>query len=268
MAVAQSAATVVAEDEAASWKAYYQQRAADDYELTWGKDEQPLRLRSKAIVNWTNPLEQGQIHGSTFVWEHGGRPVVVGQLFSYLTSAGQRSYCHVFSTLTDKQVIGKRHEEVFWQPKLPEKTDWHAFKPAITPAKNPAGRRLQLRRLARQFEAYTEEASRGKRVLRLLPEPLYRSDATLTNYDSGLFAYVVGTDPELLILIETDLAQDAPVWRYRFVQSTQSTTVAALNGQEVYRYEKSQANPGAVNAVYLSRHGVETIPAQLSAASR
>lgn len=249
----------VSETAPEAWRAYYRQRAANDYDFVWSDSELPLVLKTNAIANWTNPLELGQINGSTFVWEHDGRPIVVGQLFSYLIGSDQRSLCHVFSTLTDDQVIGRRYGEVFWKPTLNNETGWHDARG--TPVhSNRAGRLLQMRNLARQFKAYTEEASRGKRDLRLLPQPLFRSDATKKDFDCGLFSYVVGTDPELLILIECDLMQDAPVWRYRFVQSTRSTTVASFIDREVYRYEKSRSNVESPNAVYLSRHGVELIP--------
>lgn len=245
------------------WKDYYRRRASSDYELAWLDNEVPLKFKPSAIVNWTNPLESGQINGSTFVWEHSGRPIVVGQFFSYLIDEDKRSFCHVFSTLSDSPVIGKRNGEIFWKPKLSEKTGWRVATNVPIPASNRAGRLLQMRRLAREFSAYTQEASRGKRDLRLLPQPLYRSDELNKEIDCGLFAYVVGTDPELLILIDCNPTQDAAVWRYRFVQSTQSTTVATRNDTEVYRYEKSGKDPGAPSAVYLSRHGVEIIPRDL-----
>ena len=251
----------VSESAAETWRAYYRQRAAKDYDFVWSDAELPLELRTSAIANWTNPLETGQINGSTFVWEHEGRPIVVGQVFSYLIGSDQRSLCHVFSTLTDEPVIGRRNGDVFWKPTSGNETDWHVARGAPVHS-NRAGRLLQMRNLARQFKAYTEEASRGKRDLRLLPQPLYRSDAAKMDLDCGLFSYVVGNDPELLILIECDPGQDAPVWRYRFVQSTRSTTVASFKGQEVYRYEKSRSNVESPNAVYLSRHGIEVIPGQ------
>ncbi|MCO8124184.1 hypothetical protein NHH03_20740 [Stieleria sp. TO1_6] len=246
-----------------AWKDYYQRRAEQDYELVLADQQSPLVLKPEAIVNWTNPLEQGQINGSTFVWENEGRPIVVGQLFSYLIGDDIRSLCHVFTTLSDRQVTGRRNGEVFWQPTPSEKSSWHAFETAPAPASNRAARLLQMRNLARQFSAYTDEASRGKRDLRLLPQPLYRSDETITDYDAGLFAYVVGTDPELLILIECAATQKESSWRYRFVQSTQSTTVATLKNEQVYHYEKSRHDPGSPNASYLSRHGIEIIDAEL-----
>ena len=50
---------------------------------------------------------------------------------------------------------------------------------------------------------------------RLLPKPLYRYDAEQTKtLDGGLFAFVLGTDPELMVLIECDTAAAKPEWRF------------------------------------------------------
>lgn len=248
-----------ADSDSDAWKTYYQQRAANDYEIVWSARELQLTLKQNAIVNWTNPLEAGQINGSTFVWESNGRPIVVGQFFSYLIGDNKRSFCHVFSTLSDQQVIARRNGETFWKPTTSDRSGWNVADGAPAPSATRAGRLLQMRSLARQFSAYTEEETRGKRDLRLLPQPLYRYDESTKDVDGGLFSYVVGTDPELLILIQCDRGGDNATWRYRFVQSTQSTTIATRDNTEVYRYEKSRNDPGSPNAVYLSRHGIEVI---------
>jgi hypothetical protein len=49
----------------------------------------------------------------------------------------------------------------------------------------------------------------------LLPKPLYRYDAERTKtLDGGLYAFVIGTDPELLLLLECDTAAEKPEWRF------------------------------------------------------
>src|SRR5207248_6712901 len=50
---------------------------------------------------------------------------------------------------------------------------------------------------------------------RLLPKPIYRYDAEKTKaLDGALFAFVLGTDPELLLLLECDAAAAKPEWRF------------------------------------------------------
>ena len=62
----------------------------------------PTRTGSHAHPAWTNPLEEGSIHGVVYVWRHEGRPVVVGQLFSYLNGKGGRVYCHAMHSLAPR----------------------------------------------------------------------------------------------------------------------------------------------------------------------
>lgn len=261
--VAQPSQTSNSETTAKVWYKYYQRRAVDDYQLVWSADDKPLVLRPDAISNWTNPLEDGKINGSTFVWEQNGRPVVVGQFFSYLIGGDQRSFCHVFSTLSDQQVLARRNGKVFWNPKPASESGWQIAADAPTPAPTRPHRMIQMRSLARQFSAYTEERTRGKRNLRFLSQPLYRYDEETKDADGGIFAYVVGNDPELLILIECALTPNESAWRFRFSQSTKSTTVATLADKQVYRYDDVGGASSSSSAVYLSRHGVETIPSSL-----
>ena len=61
-----------------------------------------LELDPTPILRWTNPLEEGSIHGVAYVWRHKSRPVVVGQLFSYLNGKGGRIYCHAMHSLAPR----------------------------------------------------------------------------------------------------------------------------------------------------------------------
>src|SRR5204863_1118807 len=134
-----------------------------------------LELDPSPILRWTNPLEEGSIHGVAFVWRHKGRPVVVGQLFSYLNGKGGRVYCHAMHSLArkDEKLTGLREGKTFWTPDSPG-VEVRDVPDAPAPAASRAERLAQMKAIARRFSAYTEEASRGKRELRLLPTPLDR----------------------------------------------------------------------------------------------
>src|SRR5262249_50886127 len=138
-------------------------------------DNVDLELDPKPILRWTNPLEEGSIHGVVYVWRYKGKPVVVGQLFSYLNGKGGRVYCHAMHSLARKEetLTGFRDGKSFGSP-APVGVGGRVVPDASAPAKNRAGRLAQMKAIARRFSAYTEEASRGKRDLRLLPTPLDR----------------------------------------------------------------------------------------------
>src|SRR5262245_17727423 len=77
-----------AADAMKAWYAFYQHEATNVYRFRLEPDNVDLELDPKPILRWTNPLEEGSIHGVVYVWRHNGKPVVVGQLFSYLNGKG------------------------------------------------------------------------------------------------------------------------------------------------------------------------------------
>jgi hypothetical protein len=252
-----------AADAMKGWYAFYQHEAANAYRFRLEPQNVDLELDPKPILRWTNPLEEGSIHGVVYVWRHKGKPVVVGQLFSYLNGKGGRVYCHAMHSLAGKgeTLTGFREGKSFWTPE-PEGIEMRDVPDAPVPAKNRAGRLAQMKAIARRFSAYTEEASRGKRELRLLPTPLDRfpEDAP-DDADGALFSLVVGNDPEVILFVEKGgKPAGGAVWQYGLVLSTRSTSVALLDEREVWRYDSTGKNPSDPRGGYLSVHGIATLP--------
>jgi hypothetical protein len=250
-------------DAMKAWYAFYQHEAANAYRFRLEPDNIDLKLDPKPILRWTNPLEAGSIHGVVYVWRHRGRPVVVGQLFSYLNGKGGRVYCHAMHSLArqGETLTGIREGKVFWTPEPPG-VEMRDVPDAPAPASSRAARLAQMKAVARRFSAYTEEASRGKRELRLLPTPLDRyPEDSPDDADGALFSLVVGNDPEVILFVEQREKTDGrEVWQYGLVLSTRSTSVAALDEREVWRYDSAGKNPSDPHGGYLSVHGIATLP--------
>src|SRR6516225_5238331 len=196
--------TAPAADAMKAWYAFYQHEAAEAYRFRLEPNDTDLELDPKPILRWTNPLAEGSIHGVVYVWRHDGRPVVVGQLFSYVNGKGGRVYCHAMHSLArgDEKLTGWRERKVFWTPEPPG-VEMRDVPDAPAPAKSRGARLAQMKSIARRFTAYTEEASRGKRELRLLPTPLDRfPDESPGDTDGALFSLVVGNDPEVILFVE------------------------------------------------------------------
>ncbi len=246
-----------------AWYAFYQHEAAQAYRFTLEPGNVELKLDPTPILRWTNPLEEGSIHGVVYVWRNSGRPVVVGQLFSYLNGKGGRVYCHAMHSLArkDEKLTGQREEKVFWTPESPG-VEMHDVPGAPAPAASRAARLVQMKAISRRFSAYTDEATRGKRVLRLLPTPLDRyPESDPAGADGALFSLVVGNDPEVILLVEKDARPtEGPVWQYGLILSTRSTSVALLDEREVWRHDSSGKNPADPRGGYLSVHGIATLP--------
>jgi hypothetical protein len=246
-----------------AWNAFYQHDAEQTYRFTLEPDGIELKLDPKPILRWTNPLEEGSIHGVVYVWRHEGRPVVVGQLFSYLNGKGGRVYCHAMHSLArrDEKLTGLREGKSFWTPDSPG-VEMHDVPKAPAPAATRAARLIQMKEISRRFSAFTEETTRGKRVLRLLPTPLDRfPESDPPGADGALLSFVVGNDPEVLLLVEKDSrSTEGAVWQYGLIRSTRSTSAALLDEREVWRYDSTDKNPAEMRSGYLSVHGIATLP--------
>jgi hypothetical protein len=242
------------------WYAFYERDAAASYQVRVEGDSNPLKFDPTPILRWTNPLEDGQIHGAAYIWTDGERPLVIGQLFSYLNGKGGRVYCHAFHSLATSPLEATRSGKPFWKP-AEKGIEWLPVPGADAPADSRSRRLIQMREIARRVTAYTEEQARGKRVLRLMPQPLYRyAEKAGAKEDGAIFAFVVGNDPEVLLVLEAIDGRTGPQWHYGFARSTRSQSVALLDEREVWRYEPGNRRPEAPENTYLSVHGIATLP--------
>ena len=68
---------------------------------------------------------------------------------------------------------------------------------------------------------------------RLLTQPVYRAPA-VSNSETAVFAFVQGTDPEAVLLIETT---DTDGWRYAFGRMTTVPISADLDNERVWNLD-------------------------------
>jgi uncharacterized Zn finger protein len=72
-----------------------------------------------------------------------------------------------------------------------------------------------MRETAEQFQADKTDRQGDKRTLRMLTQPLYRYEVARDDVLEGaLFAFVEGTDPEVLLLIEARANGEKREWQY------------------------------------------------------
>jgi hypothetical protein len=175
--------------------------AAAEYEFRVGPDEKekPLELQRDPVLQWSNPT-QGEVHGNVFLWTRDGRPLVVGSLFKWFSP--HTHMAHEFHSLAEGPLAAKFHGAPVW--KTGEAGLRFADVPrAPAPAADGAQRLLQLKQLAKEFSGRKKNPSGGEAELRLLPQPVYRYAAPKQGVIGGaLFAFVQGTDPEIVLLIE------------------------------------------------------------------
>src|SRR5690349_9233503 len=180
------------------------------WKLTAG--ETALANPKEPVLRWTNPAA-GRVYGNTYVWLQDGRPVAVGCLFRNFQP--WNTFNAELAALTGTNLVAKRDDKVMWKPR--DEWKWRPLPGSPAPAATAGQRLVQMKALAAEFVVEvldTRNNPKGdEQTPRLLPKPLVRYDAAKTkSLDGALFAFVLGTDPELVVLVECDTAAEKPEW--------------------------------------------------------
>jgi hypothetical protein len=199
----------------------------------------PLKLIEKPLLHWGNPARTGE-DGAVFIWESHGRPQVIGSIFTYKIQEVRTK--HEFQSLAFEPLVAKFHAQVTWTPQQAG-VQFRPIPDAPAPAENGRQRTVQLKALAREFSARMTDLKEGTTdELRLMPNPLYRYEAPSPPVvDGAIFAFAVGTDPEVLLLIEARTHDKGPRWEYAFARSHYVYLRGYLRGEEVWHVEADPA---------------------------
>jgi hypothetical protein len=191
--------------------------------------------RALVVMRWANNA-RGSEDGTTALFVHEGRPLAVACFYPWEGQLG-----HDFSATCRQRIVARRDGTVIWQPQEPG-IKFAEIPDAPPPAKGPAQRLRQMKSLAEQFSSTMlgwKADSTDREELRLLPRPLYRYEPTSGPLvDGAMFAFVMGTDPESLLLIEAVKQGDAAQWQYAFVRRTSGELEGRHRGKVVWQAER------------------------------
>jgi hypothetical protein len=210
---------------------YFRSEAAS-YEMKTADTQRKLTLRENPILNWHNPerqLEQGLL----FAWMDGSRPAALGSIFTYqyknmvyvkheLTSVVP----HALKVTLDGQEVWRPEAAVLTGTEIPAN---------IKPAATASMRVTQMRAIARDLGGKLLSPETPPKELRLLPTPLiqYQDDAQGI-VDGGLFALAVGTDPEIIVMIEARKVGDVSKWHLSGFRSHYDGLEMSYQGKAVW----------------------------------
>jgi hypothetical protein len=228
-------------------------------------------LNEKPIYVWTNPTRSHGQHGAVYVWTHGGRPVVVGSIFSH-PELRKRMICHEFHSLAEGPLLPERSaEDQTWQPKAA--VPLLPLSGAPRPEGTPGRRLIQMRALAREFSAHSIDYQEERWDMRLLPQPLYRYEKPQGDVvDGTLFAFVTsaGTDPEVIVALEARKEGEGLVWHYRAIRFSDSNLYVQYAGKEVWTSIRDDRNQLHFNPDHTYRlirdKAIEELPELVQAA--
>jgi hypothetical protein len=119
-----------------------------------------------------------------------------------------------------------------------------------------------MRALAESFTASVEFQydKESHYELRLLSRPVYRyGSAQGTPLDGTLWAFVQGTNPEVLLLVESRPAPDQTLrWNYAVAAMTSYPAEAKRNGKSVWRVDRQPIPTPTSTGPYIFRYDVPT----------
>jgi hypothetical protein len=180
-----------------------------------GDEGTTVQLERDPLLRWSNPVV-GEIYGGVFLWTREGRPHFAAAIYKWYSPFTHRGMELV--SLSPRQFALVRDMQEVWSPDRAG-IEFAPIAEAPPPAQSPAARARQLRELARQFTAEETDRDGNQRELRLLTQPVYRYASTDPELvDGALFAFVLGTDPEVLLLIEARRTAAGAGWHRAFAR--------------------------------------------------
>ncbi len=190
------------------------------------------------VLRWSNPTA-GRVFGNVCVWSKNGRPLVVACIYQSPNWSATLEVC----SLSDGKLVGQVGAHQFWMPDVPG-LNRQPLRAADKPADSAAVRLVQMRRLAGEFAAHLEDTRGTDRVvprqLRMLTQPIFRYPPPSTvnsqaDYvDGALFAFVEGTDPEVLLVLEARRAGDSVQWEYGLARMNRDAVSVAFRDTSVW----------------------------------
>ena len=212
--------------------------AAERYELLLGPDRRRLQFQKEPVLRWPNPTRETP-EGATFVWTLDGRPEVIGCFWKH----GVVSFA--FQSLSTSKLIAQDGQQTIWHPDSAG-VSFESLADAPRPADSATKRLSQMKDLARRFHCQLAGDRAKTEELRLLPSPLYRYKTDRKDlFDGALFAYVQGTDPEVILTLEARRGEgQKPEWQYAITRRSMLPLEADFDGKRVWSVPQSIGAPG------------------------
>jgi hypothetical protein len=185
-------------------------------------------------LRWANNA-RGSEDGTTLLYILAGKPLAAACLYPW-----DKKLVHDFEGLSRGKLIGRKDGADIWHPQT-----GLAFAPipgADPPDEAPAQRLRQMRALSEQFQSVMlgwKADSTDREQLRLLPKPLFRYEPKSGPViDGAVYAFVMGTDPESLLLIEAVESAGRRQWEFAFARRTSGELEGRHKGTVVWHADR------------------------------
>jgi hypothetical protein len=210
-----------------------------------GQDRKAAKLISEPLYRFS---DQARLHsdGSVWAWAVAGRPVMMVEFRTADRTKG--AWGHDLVSTSDERLSAEVARHGRWAPREPD-FKLQPVPDMAPPAKTEAGRLRQMKEFARSLSA--SEVWQGQRSeLRLLSTEVHRySDAARGLVDAAIFIFVVGSNPEAILLVEAHRADSDPgapgSWKYGLARMSAATVTFHWRDTEVWSVPESHGGPHA-----------------------
>lgn len=216
-------------------------------------DKRDLTVKPQPLLRYSDPARGV---ADSALWRIGlkGRPIALVSSEVYGPSANKAFQMNQEFLAVENPRLTMRTNSFYWTPPAVAALKLEPLSSSDAPADKPTLRLNQMKRLAQKFtlrEFYQDESIE----LRLLPTPIDRYEpADKPNSDGAIFAGVWGTNPEVLLFIESD----GSAWSYGFVRSGAAKLWALLDGKEVWSVPASGISSTMPYAININATKVPT----------
>jgi hypothetical protein len=229
---------------------------AKNYTIRIVKPDTALSLHEKSVLSSANPERKDG--SAVFVWLHEGRPAVIGRVFQYQQS-GRIVRKHSLHSLVAVELEAKFGDKLAWTPDKPG-IEWKAPPDAPVVAATQKERRAQMQQLAKPFKVNQTDTKEKVTEMRLAPQPVHEYSAPKAGVtDGAIFAYLIGNEPQAILLVECFDEKGKTSFRYAFARFNFQKQTAKLGDKTVWDVEYDRAmsnnkigNPEALKHVYNS----------------
>jgi hypothetical protein len=201
-----------------------------------GRSQTPFALFEEPLLRFDNPVS-GILDGFVFLWTDGGRPAAL--MKSYYNSE-RASWGRTYISLSTGPIEMREGDRVQWEPHEPGLA-FAALDPSQPPAKSARARLAQMHDLAGRFRVVDNWGLRDPTNwdLRLLTTPIYRYDVPDQQVvDGAVFAYVLTSSPEAIVLVEARQEVGGPKWYYAVSRATRFGVTFLLDEHKVAEFPR------------------------------
>lgn len=223
-----------------------------DDSLTWyelSTESAAPSMSPRVVMRWANNI-RGSEGGATVLYLQDGIPQAACSIYPW-----EQQFIHEFDSLSRGTLVAKRHGALSWSPNKPG-VEYQAVPMAEAPAESAVQRLRQMKAISSQFSStmlgWKPDRS-DRESLRLLPQPLYRYENPPAQkcLDGAVFAFVQGTDPEALLILEAVPRGQTMQWEFAFVRQTSGELEARYKDAIVWHADKYPSNR-LTNGVHFS----------------